>query len=85
MWRKTRKPGATCIGTDGNRNFKYHWGEVGASAYECTDTFRGTTSFSEPETIVVRTILESLAETCTFYLTLHSYGNYLLYPWGYTE
>ncbi|KAF4531692.1 hypothetical protein B566_EDAN016620 [Ephemera danica] len=30
MWRKTRKPnpGSACIGTDGNRNYDYHWGGI---------------------------------------------------------
>ncbi|XP_055607313.1 carboxypeptidase B [Uranotaenia lowii] len=86
MWRKTRKPsGKKCFGTDANRNFDFHWGEVGASASSCSDTFRGETAFSEPETQHVRDALLSLKGKCKFYLTLHSYGNYLLYPWGWTS
>jgi len=86
MWRKTRKPVTnTCYGTDGNRNFDFHWGEVGASAMSCADTFRGQTAFSEPETQVLRNLMRSLSGRAKMYLTLHSYGNYLLYPWGYTS
>lgn len=86
MWRKTRKPVTnTCSGTDGNRNFDFHWGEVGASSLSCADTFKGQTAFSEPETQVLRDLMLSLSGRAKFYLTLHSYGNYLLYPWGYTS
>ncbi|KAM7357130.1 carboxypeptidase B1 [Cochliomyia hominivorax] len=86
MWRKTRKPSsANCYGTDGNRNFDFHWGEVGASSLSCSDTFKGTSAFSEPETQVLRDLMHSLTGRAKMYLTLHSYGNYLLYPWGYTS
>ncbi|XP_001654133.2 carboxypeptidase B [Aedes aegypti] len=86
FWRKTRKPtGKTCKGTDGNRNFDYHWGEVGASTQACADTFRGETAFSEPETRAVRDAVMKLKGSCKFYLSLHSYGNYILYPWGWTS
>ncbi|ALC43322.1 CG8560, partial [Drosophila busckii] len=86
MWRKTRKPvTSTCSGTDANRNFDFHWGEVGASSIACADTYKGSTAFSEPETQTVRDLLLELKGRGKFYLTLHSYGNYLLYPWGYTS
>lgn len=86
MWRKTRRPvSGSCYGTDANRNFDFHWGEVGASSYSCADTYKGTTAFSEPETQVVRDLLLALTGRGKFYLTLHSYGNYLLYPWGWTS
>ncbi|KAH8270583.1 hypothetical protein KR018_012049 [Drosophila ironensis] len=86
LWRKTRKPvSSSCYGTDANRNFDFHWGEVGASSYSCSDTYKGDSAFSEPETQLVRDLLLELSGRGTFYLTLHSYGNYLLYPWGYTS
>lgn len=85
FWRKTRKPSGSCFGTDGNRNFDFHWGEIGASSSPCSETFRGETAFSEPETIALQNALRSLGGNCKFYLTLHSYGQYLLYPWGWTE
>ncbi|XP_055914796.1 carboxypeptidase B [Eupeodes corollae] len=86
MWRKTRKPSSSsCTGTDANRNFGFHWGEVGASSSSCSDTFRGEKAFSEPETQVVRDQLLKLKGRAKFYLTIHSYGNYLLYPWGWTS
>ncbi len=85
FWRKTRKPIGSCIGTDPNRNFDFHWGEVGAPAQPCSDTFRGEKAFSEPETIALRDLMHSIRNECKFYLTLHSYGQYLIYPWGYTQ
>ncbi|XP_044312638.1 carboxypeptidase B [Drosophila rhopaloa] len=89
MWRKTRQPyqsaGQTCYGADPNRNFAFHWNEEGASSNPCADTYAGPTAFSEPETIVVRDLMHSLADKGIMYLTIHSYGNYLLYPWGWTS
>lgn len=86
LWRKTRKPNANnCYGTDGNRNFDFHWGEIGASNLPCQDTFMGSSAFSESETKVVRDLMLGSRERIKFYLTLHSYGNYFLYPWGYTS
>ncbi|KAH8381002.1 hypothetical protein KR200_004217 [Drosophila serrata] len=89
MWRKTRQPynyaGQTCYGADPNRNFAFHWNEEGASSNPCSDTYAGPYAFSEPETIVVRDLMHSLADRGIMYLTIHSYGNYLLYPWGWTS
>ncbi|XP_002022329.2 carboxypeptidase B [Drosophila persimilis] len=89
MWRKTRQPytyaGQTCYGADPNRNFGFHWNEEGASSNPCADTYAGPTPFSEPETIVVRDLMHSLADRGVMYLTIHSYGNYILYPWGWTS
>nr|XP_036220392.1 carboxypeptidase B isoform X2 [Bactrocera oleae] len=86
LWRKTRKPVTRfCAGTDANRNFDFHWGEVGASNTACADTFKGLSAFSEPETQALRDLMHSLTGRAKFYLTLHAYGNYLLYPWGYSS
>jgi carboxypeptidase A2 len=85
LWRKTRSKSSTCVGTDGNRNFDFHWGEVGASPNSCSETFRGAKAFSEVETQILRDAVLEIKDSCKFYLTLHSYGNYLLYPWGWTS
>uniref|UniRef100_A0A182PB01 Peptidase M14 domain-containing protein n=1 Tax=Anopheles epiroticus TaxID=199890 RepID=A0A182PB01_9DIPT len=86
LWRKTRRPvGRNCYGTDGNRNFDFHWGEAGTSAYPCAETYHGERPFSEPETRAIRDELLRLRGRCKFYLTLHTYGEYLLYPWGWTS
>lgn len=86
LWRKTRsKTTSNCYGVDGNRNFDFHWGEVGASPSSCSETYRGKDPFSELETQALRDAVEAIKDTCKFYLTLHSFGNYLLYPWGWTS
>ncbi|XP_030081181.1 carboxypeptidase B, partial [Drosophila hydei] len=86
MWRKTRQPSsAACIGIDPNRNFDFHWNETGASSDPCSETYAGPKSFSEPEAIVVRDLIRGLADRGKMYLTVHSYGNYILYPWGYID
>ncbi|KAF5297195.1 hypothetical protein FQA39_LY12210 [Lamprigera yunnana] len=85
-WRKTRKPsGNGCRGTDGNRNFGFHWGEVGASNNPCDNTYMGSQAFSESETLLTKNYIEANKNRIKLYLTFHSYGNYLLYPWGYTS
>ncbi|XP_072945063.1 uncharacterized protein [Epargyreus clarus] len=86
LWRKNRKPGVlgrNCIGTDLNRNFGYRWGGKGASSNPCSDIFRGSRAFSEPESRAVSEFISSSAAKFSAYLTYHSYGQYLLYPWGY--
>lgn len=85
LWRKSRKPNGFCTGTDLNRNFNYHWGEVGASTNSCSETYRGNSAFSEVESKVLRDVMMSVKGSCAMYLTLHAYGNYLLYPWGWTR
>uniref|UniRef100_A0A182JA42 Peptidase M14 domain-containing protein n=1 Tax=Anopheles atroparvus TaxID=41427 RepID=A0A182JA42_ANOAO len=86
LWRKTRRPaGRQCFGIDGNRNFDFHWAEVGASDKPCSDTYHGEHAFSEPETQAIRNELLQLKGRCKFYLSLHTYGEYLLYPWGWTS
>lgn len=85
MWRKTRQPYKTCAGVDPNRNFDYMFGHAGTSTLSCMDTYRGPQPFSEPETSVLRDVLLSLKGRISFYLTLHSHGAYLIYPWGYDK
>ncbi|XP_049875752.1 carboxypeptidase B-like [Pectinophora gossypiella] len=86
LWRKNRKPGVVgraCYGTDLNRNFGYRWGGKGASNNPCSEIYRGSRAFSEPETKAVSNFIKNIASNFTAYLTYHSYGQYLLYPWGY--
>ncbi|KAF5297197.1 hypothetical protein FQA39_LY12212 [Lamprigera yunnana] len=85
-WRKTVKPsGNGCMGTDGNRNYDFHWGGLGTSSNPCSDIYKGDVPFSEPETQNTKTYIEINKNRIKLYLTFHSYGGYLLYPWGYTS
>ena len=74
-----------CKGVDLNRNFGYHWGGYGASDNPCKETFRGSSAFSEPESRAIRDFLLSRENKFVLYLTFHSYGQYILYPWGYDK
>jgi len=84
-WRKNRRNnGDGTYGVDLNRNYGYMWGydNEGSSPDPGDDTYRGTAPFSEPETQVIRDFCEDYGIwTCISY---HSYGNLILYPWGYT-
>ncbi|GLH16838.1 carboxypeptidase B [Gryllus bimaculatus] len=58
--------------------------EAGASADACSLTLRGAEEFSEVEARAVAAFARSLAPRLRLYLTLHSYGPLLMFPWGYT-
>lgn len=86
MWRKNRKKNATNnYGVDLNRNYGYKWGfdNSGSSPTSNNETYRGTSPFSEPETQAIK----KLSEEHKFQLALnyHTYGNLLIYPWGYSS
>ena len=85
LWRKNRGGAAVgrCQGVDLNRNFGYKWGGQGASRQPCAETFAGSRAFSEPETKAMKKFLENSAAKYMAYLSFHSYGQYILYPWGY--
>ncbi|KAM4669544.1 carboxypeptidase O [Amazona ochrocephala] len=86
LWRKNRSPymNGTCYGTDLNRNFNSSWGSVGVS-YNCSSIiFCGSGPESEPETKAVAQLIEKKKSDILCYLTIHSYGQYILIPYGYT-
>ena len=72
-----------CAGVDLNRNFSYKWGGRGSSSKTCSEEYRGTRPFSEPETAALRNFLTARRNSVVMYLTFHSYGQMILYPWGY--
>nr|XP_031827673.1 carboxypeptidase B-like [Nomia melanderi] len=76
-----------CEGVDPNRNFGYHWGEMdegGASSDPCHETYAGPHAFSEPETKAMADYILANKRNIRMYLTLHSYSQMWLVPWGYT-
>jgi len=86
MWRKNRRNnGNGCYGIDLNRNFSYKWGydDIGSSPDPCDETYRGASAFSEPEAEAIRD-LANLKNYGTHF-NMHSYGGYILYPWGYID
>ncbi|ERL90628.1 hypothetical protein D910_07975 [Dendroctonus ponderosae] len=56
---------------------------AGASNNSCLNTYAGPEAFSEPESRALRNMVQNHLENARLYLTFHSYGEYLLYPWGY--
>ncbi|KAK7072027.1 hypothetical protein SK128_010429 [Halocaridina rubra] len=87
MWRKNRAntTDSGCYGVDLNRNFNVSWGNVnGASLSQCSYNFCGTEAFSEPESRAIRDLALAYLPNIKLFMTLHSYGQLLLYPWGYT-
>ncbi|XP_047027563.1 carboxypeptidase B [Helicoverpa zea] len=88
FWRKTRSTNNNplsqiCRGADGNRNFDFVWNSIGTSNSPCSDIYAGTSAFSEVETRVVRDILHEHLARMALYLTMHSFGSMILYPWGH--
>ncbi|GBP50617.1 Carboxypeptidase B [Eumeta japonica] len=87
LWRKNRRTppvtGRVCSGIDLNRNFGYKWGGKGSSNNPCSEIYGGRRAFSEPESKALADFITNSATNFSAYLTYHSYGQYLLYPWGY--
>lgn len=84
-WRKNRRNnGGGEYGVDLNRNWGYEWGHNnGSSGNPGSQTYRGTAPFSEPETRVLRDWTLSRPRLAV-QSDIHSYGQYILWPWGYT-
>ncbi|NXP18516.1 CBPA2 Carboxypeptidase, partial [Scytalopus superciliaris] len=84
MWRKTRSkiPGSVCYGVDPNRNWDAGFGGPGASKNPCSDSYHGPSANSEVE---VRSVVDFIKSHGNFkaFLTLHSYSQLLMYPYGY--
>lgn len=106
-WRKntnTAYCGATSSsrGADLNRNWPFKWAGVpnngGSSPQPCSDTYRGPSAASEPETqatvAYVRTLFPDRRgpldsdpadpDTAGLFFDLHSYSQLVLWPWGWT-
>ncbi|XP_020801657.1 zinc carboxypeptidase [Drosophila serrata] len=89
LWRKSRlnsDPTGECVGTDLNRNFDYLWMLTGASSDFCDETYAGPSAESDVEISQLTAFINnSIPEgTIKIYISLHSYGQYVLSPWGHT-
>ncbi|BET00045.1 Carboxypeptidase [Nesidiocoris tenuis] len=86
MWRKNRSNTTNpyCSGVDLNRNFDLFFGGLGTSSDPCDETYTGKVPFSEPEARALRDYATSLSNV-RLYLTLHSFGQFFLYPWGFGD
>lgn len=86
-------------GVDLNRNFAYAWGTVDRPTLDpCLPTYPGTAPASEPETAALQQFITTLYpdrprpangapapdDTSGVLISLHSFGNMVLWPWGHT-
>jgi len=82
-------------GIDLNRNSSWFWGEDGSSDFACSETFRGPSEASEPETTAIEDYMATVFvdqrgpdptdpapdDASGLFISLHSYGSLVLYPW----
>jgi hypothetical protein len=105
LWRKnTNKnycgPTSDDRGADLNRNFSFEWGCCGGSSgAQCSETYRGPSPASEPETQSIQSyVLAELpdqrddplsapapADATGVYLDVHSFSQLVLWPWGFSQ
>jgi murein tripeptide amidase MpaA len=90
-WRKNRQPnsGSTYVGTDLNRNWGYNWGCCGGSSGSTSsETYRGPSAFSAPETSRLRDFVNSRVvggvQQIKANIDFHTYSELVLWPYGYT-
>jgi zinc carboxypeptidase len=79
-WRKNRRERH---GVDLNRNYSVGFGGTGSSGDQRSETYRGPRPFSEPESAAVRDL--ALRNGIALHIDFHTYGQIVLYPWGYTR
>ena len=89
-WRKNRQPnGDGSFGTDINRNFGYKWGGAGSSGEPSDAFYRGPRSWSAPEARHIRSFVRARVvggeQQLRIALTLHSHGEFVMYPFGWTS
>ena len=90
-WRKNRQPNAgPSVGTDLNRNYAYKFGCCkGSSGSGKNIEYRGPHAFSAPETRALRDFVQSRVingvQQIRTHITLHTNGELILWPYGYTK
>lgn len=53
----------------------------GSSGQSCSDTYRGNSALSEPETAALDAAIQTTNNVA--FISIHSYSQYILLPWGY--
>ncbi|KAI0485815.1 hypothetical protein F4859DRAFT_396860 [Xylaria cf. heliscus] len=100
LWRKNRQPGpngSSCYGRDINRNWEFAWdaNPLGASTNPCSQTYKGERPSDSPENAGLDKLVRQLRDSAgggasggggiKLYIDWHSYGQYILSPFGYKE
>jgi len=86
MFRKNRRvnSGSSCMGVDLNRQFPPGWGgSYSTSTNPCSDVFYGSAALSEPEAQAIADLIDE--SPANIFLDVHSYGQLLIAPFGYTN
>ncbi|MFE9133196.1 M14 family zinc carboxypeptidase [Streptomyces sp. NPDC007355] len=87
------------IGIDLNRNNGSHWGGAGTSTDPCNQTYKGPAKDSEAENKALQALYRKLfadrratgdstaapADTKGMFVTMHSYADMVLFPWGFDD
>lgn len=96
-WRKNREPNdclfdsssGTGRGTDPNRNHSYGWGRPGSSDDACSEIYRGPAPASAPEVAALERFVRGRVvggvQRITVAVSFHTYGERILWPYGYTD
>lgn len=81
--RACNPPDTENDGVDLNRNFGFKWNydSIGSSPRGCSEEYRGTGAFSEPETQAIRTVSTRYAVKSI--LHWHGWGNDVAFPYSY--
>ncbi|MEM3395792.1 MAG: M14 family metallopeptidase [Thermoplasmata archaeon] len=89
MWRKNKRDNngngqfdENYDGVDINRNYPFAWGS-GSSSNPSADDYRGPYPASEPEVQAYMNFVKQ--HHFIVGVSYHTYGQYILYPWGYTS
>jgi hypothetical protein len=77
------------VGTDLNRNWSYQWGCCGGSSGSTgSETYRGPSAFSAPETQRLRNFVNGRViggtQQIKAHIDFHTYSQLVLWPYGYT-
>jgi hypothetical protein len=72
-------------GVDPNRNWPEHfnWDEEGSSSITASETYRGPSPTSEPETQALKGLIDTIKPR--FHINYHSFANQVLLPEGWQE
>ncbi|RXZ47621.1 zinc carboxypeptidase [Agromyces fucosus] len=89
LWRKNLRDNdndgqvTRADGVDPNRNYPEHfgWDEEGSSSQSSSDTYRGPSAGSEPETQAMMSLFDRA--DLSFQVNYHSFGQWLLYAEGW--
>lgn len=91
LWRKTRSTSNHpiyrhfCLGADPNRNYDARHGSTGSSSHPCSQTYGGTTPFTEPETRHQSNFVYAHRGDMKMFISFHSYSQMILLPFSHSK